>query len=60
MTSQYATPADTGGDVGTSFHCRRVAAWSAELGSALGLPESDRKLVELAAYSHHISGRLVG
>lgn len=54
MTSQYATPGDTGSDAGTNSHCRRVAAWSAELGSALGLSESDRKLVELAAYSHHI------
>src|SRR5258708_15304720 len=54
MTSQYTVPADTGSDAGTSSHCRRVAAWSAELGSALGLSELDRKLVEQAAFSHHL------
>lgn len=47
-------PPDCGWDEGTSLHCRRVAAWSCELASALGLPEADRKLVEQAALSHHL------
>ncbi len=59
MISQDAAHPDSSGDAGTSSHCRRVAAWSAELGSALGLSESDRNLVEQAAYSHHIPNLLL-
>src|SRR5579864_6048909 len=54
MTSGQPVPPDCGWEEGTSSHCRRVAAWSSELASALGLPESERKLVEQAALSHHL------
>jgi len=47
MTSQYATPADTGA---TSAPVPIAGVWPRgrrKLGSALGLPDPDRKLVEL-------------
>jgi putative nucleotidyltransferase with HDIG domain len=37
----------------------RVATWSSELAGAIGLSESERKLVEQAAISHHIPEILV-
>ena len=40
-------------------HCLRVAAWSSELASAIGLPEPDRTLVEQAALAHHVPEVLV-
>jgi HD superfamily phosphohydrolase YqeK len=47
------------GDIGVRAHCLRVATWSSELAGALGLSESERKLVEQAAISHHIPEILV-
>jgi putative nucleotidyltransferase with HDIG domain len=41
-------------DIAVSAHCLRVATWSSELAGALGLSESERKLVEQAAISHHL------
>jgi putative nucleotidyltransferase with HDIG domain len=46
-------------DIGVHAHCLRVATWSSELASAIGLSESERKLVEEAAISHHIPEILV-
>lgn len=46
-------------DIGVRAHCLRVATWSSELAGALGLSESERKLVEQAAISHHIPEILV-
>jgi putative nucleotidyltransferase with HDIG domain len=43
------------GDLGVQAHCRRVAAWSRELASALGLSPSEGRVVEQAALSHHFS-----
>lgn len=40
-------------------HCLRVASWSSELAGAIGLSESERKLVEQAAISHHIPAILL-
>jgi putative nucleotidyltransferase with HDIG domain len=36
-------------------HCQRVAAWSRELASALGLSPSEERSVEQAALCHHFS-----
>ncbi len=41
-------------DVGVRAHCRRVATWSCELARALGLSDSERRLAEQAALSHHL------
>src|SRR5579859_5866324 len=41
------------GDIAVRAHCLRVATWSSELAGAIGLSESERKLVEQAAISHH-------
>jgi hypothetical protein len=46
-------------DIGVRAHCLRVATWSSELAGAIGLSESERKLVEQAAISHHIPAILV-
>jgi HD superfamily phosphohydrolase YqeK len=46
-------------DIAVHAHCLRVATWSSELGSAIGLSESERKLVEQAAISHHLPEILV-
>jgi putative nucleotidyltransferase with HDIG domain len=54
MISRRVVLPNSGWDAGTESHCQRVAAWSGELCNALGLSESDRKLVEQAAISHHI------
>lgn len=51
-------PADRA-DIAVSAHCLRVATWSSELAGAIGLSESERKLVEQAAISHHIPEILV-
>lgn len=40
-------------------HCLRVAAWSGELASAIGLSESERNLVEQAAIVHQVPEVLV-
>ena len=40
-------------DIAVRAHCLRVATWSSELAGAIGLSESERKLVEQAAISHH-------
>ena len=42
------------GDIAVRAHCLRVATWSSELAGAIGLSESERKLVEQAAISHHV------
>jgi putative nucleotidyltransferase with HDIG domain len=41
-------------DIAVRAHCLRVATWSSELAGAIGLSESERKLVEQAAISHHL------
>jgi putative nucleotidyltransferase with HDIG domain len=46
-------------DIAVRAHCLRVATWSSELAGAVGLSESERKLVEQAAISHHIPEILV-
>jgi putative nucleotidyltransferase with HDIG domain len=43
------------GDLGIQAHCQRVAAWSRELASVLGLSTSEERLLEQAALCHHIS-----
>ena len=43
------------GDLGVQAHCQRVAAWSRELASALGLSPSEERVVEQAALCHHFS-----
>ena len=43
------------GDLGVQAHCQRVAAWSRELASALGLSPSEERTVEQAALCHHLS-----
>jgi putative nucleotidyltransferase with HDIG domain len=43
------------GDLGVQAHCQRVAAWSRELSSVLGLSPSEERAVEQAALSHHVS-----
>lgn len=35
-------------------HCLRVATWSSELATAIGLSDEDRSLVEQAALAHHV------
>jgi len=52
-------PLEEGGDIAVRAHCLRVATWSSELAGALGLSESERKLVEQAAISHHVPELLV-
>jgi putative nucleotidyltransferase with HDIG domain len=47
------------GDIAVRAHCLRVATWSSELASAIGLSEPERKLVERAAISHHVPEILV-
>jgi putative nucleotidyltransferase with HDIG domain len=47
------------GDIAVRAHCLRVATWSSELAGAIGLSESERKLVEQAAISHHVPELLV-
>jgi putative nucleotidyltransferase with HDIG domain len=42
------------GEIAVRAHCLRVATWSSELAGAIGLTESERKLVEQAAISHHM------
>jgi len=46
-------------DIGVRAHCLRVATWSSELASAIGLSASETKLVEQAAIAHHIPEILV-
>jgi putative nucleotidyltransferase with HDIG domain len=46
-------------DIAVRAHCLRVATWSSELAGAIGLSESERKLVEQAAISHHLPEILV-
>jgi putative nucleotidyltransferase with HDIG domain len=46
-------------DIAVRAHCLRVATWSSELAGAIGLSESERKLVKEAAISHHIPEILV-
>jgi putative nucleotidyltransferase with HDIG domain len=59
MTNHAAELTDTRGAVAIRAHCLRVATWSSELASAIGLPECDRKLVEQAAIAHHVPEILV-
>lgn len=40
-------------DEAVRAHCLRVATWSGELASAIGLSEAERNLVEQAAIAHH-------
>ena len=47
------------GDIAVRAHCLRVATWSSELAGAIELSESERKLVEQAAISHHVPEILV-
>jgi putative nucleotidyltransferase with HDIG domain len=46
-------------DIALRSHCLRVATWSSELAGAIGLSETERKLVEQAAISHHVPQVLV-
>ena len=49
-----AKPQEDAEDIALRAHCLRVAAWSSELAGAVGLSESERKLVEQAAIAHHL------
>jgi putative nucleotidyltransferase with HDIG domain len=59
MTTRAAEEIDARGDEAIRAHCLRVATWSSELASAIGLSESDRNLVEQAAIAHHVPGILL-
>jgi putative nucleotidyltransferase with HDIG domain len=59
MTKDAGGRTEVRGSEAIRAHCLRVAAWSSELASAIGLPESDRDLVERAALVHHIPEVLV-
>ena len=59
MTTGAPEPMEGRGDEAIRAHCLRVATWSSELASAIGLSESDRNLVEQAAIVHHIPQILV-
>jgi putative nucleotidyltransferase with HDIG domain len=59
MTTRAAELIEARGDEAIRAHCLRVATWSSELASAIGLSESDRNLVEQAAIAHHIPEILV-
>src|SRR5580704_101405 len=59
MTTRAAELIEARGDEAIRAHCLRVATWSSELASAIGLSESDRNLVEQAAIAHHIPQILV-
>jgi putative nucleotidyltransferase with HDIG domain len=59
MTNTSAELMEVRGEEAIRAHCLRVAAWSSELASAIGLPESDRNLVEQAALVHHLPEVLV-
>jgi putative nucleotidyltransferase with HDIG domain len=52
-------PSEDHEDVALRAHCLRVATWSSELAGAIGLSESERKLVEQAAMAHHFPEVLV-
>jgi putative nucleotidyltransferase with HDIG domain len=52
-------PAEDREDVALRAHCLRVATWASELAGAIGLSESERKLVEQAAMAHHFPEVLV-
>jgi len=59
MTNPAAELREVRGDEAMRAHCLRVAAWAGELGSAIGLCEADRHLVEQAALAHHVPEILV-
>ncbi len=59
MTNHVAEMTEARGDEAIRAHCLRVAAWSSELASAIGLSEPDRHLVEQAALAHHVPEVLV-
>jgi putative nucleotidyltransferase with HDIG domain len=54
MTNATAELREGRADEAIRAHCLRVAAWSGELASVVGLSESDRNLVERAAIAHHV------
>jgi len=56
---QFAHREEEREDVALRAHCLRVATWSSELAGAIGLSESERKLAERAAISHHLPEILV-
>jgi putative nucleotidyltransferase with HDIG domain len=59
MTTRVAELTEARGDEAIRAHCLRVATWSSELASAIGLSESERNLVEQAAIAHHVPKILV-
>src|SRR3984885_14443940 len=59
MTNRATELIEIRGNEAIRAHCLRVAAWSSELASAIGLSESDRNLVEQAALAHHVPEVLV-
>jgi putative nucleotidyltransferase with HDIG domain len=59
MTTRAAEQGDARANEAIRAHCLRVATWSSELASAIGLSESDRNLVEQAALAHHVPEVLV-
>jgi putative nucleotidyltransferase with HDIG domain len=59
MTNRAAELKESRGNDAIHAHCLRVAAWSSELASAIGLSESDRNLVAQAAIAHHVPEVLV-
>jgi putative nucleotidyltransferase with HDIG domain len=59
MTNRAVELTEARGDEAIRAHCLRVATWSSELASAIGLSESDRDLVEQAAIAHHFPEILV-
>jgi putative nucleotidyltransferase with HDIG domain len=59
MTNRASELLEVRGNEAIRAHCLRVAAWSSELASAIGLSEVDRSLVEQAALAHHVPEVLV-
>ena len=59
MTKDASELMEVRGNEAIRAHCLRVAAWSSELAGAIGLPESDRNLVEQTALVHHVPEVLV-
>jgi putative nucleotidyltransferase with HDIG domain len=53
FTMTTEPPGATAGEAGTRAHCRRVAAWCAELGRANGLKECEAAALQEAALLHH-------